>query len=94
MKEKHLTLRLPAGLAAALARLARARGHSKSQLAREAVARYVGAVSPEPARLITARDLAERWASFPVLTRDEAGALKKDLEASRKALPGLGEPWR
>jgi predicted transcriptional regulator len=94
MKERHLTVRLPADLAAALRRLARARGHSKSQVAREAVARYLGvAPADDSARRLSARALAERWSALPALTREEAEALEADLEASRKALPGFGELW-
>jgi len=95
MKDSHLTLRLPAELARALARWARGRGVPKSQLVREAVARYLGPDAPpseRPAR-VTARALAGRWAELPSLTPEEARDLEADLAAARKALPKVRPPW-
>lgn len=97
MNDSHLTLRLPADLAWALARWARERGVPKSHVAREAVARYL-APSPSPlpderrAR-ITARALAARWPSVPRLTAEEAGAFEADIAAGREALPAVRPPW-
>jgi hypothetical protein len=95
MKNAHLTLRLPADLARALARLARGRRLPKSQLVREAVARYLApssAPAERPPR-VTARTLAERWATLPRLTTEEASALEADIEAARAALPAVRTPW-
>jgi Ribbon-helix-helix protein, copG family len=95
MKDNHLTLRLPADLARALARWARDHEIPKSQAVREAVARYL--TSPagpaEPPRRLTARALAARWASLPRLTREEAADLAADIAAGRDALPPVGVPW-
>ena len=95
MKDDHLTLRIPRDLARALDRWARERGVPKSQLAREAVARYL---SPDPrsdlsARTVTAAQLAERWGHLPRLTPEEAAGLAVDLEAARRSLPDLRSPW-
>lgn len=97
MKESHLTVRLPTELARALARWAKRTGVPKSQVAREAVARYlapVGSVGPAPSRpTLTARALAARWTSMPRLESDDAASFGADLLAGRQALPGLGDPW-
>lgn len=94
MKDKHLTLRIPGDLARALARTARERGVPKSQVAREAVGRYLSSPAPvDPAGLVTARELAARWPSLPRLTPEEAGALGDDIAASRDALPEVRAPW-
>ena len=58
MNKAHLTLRLPADLARSLARWARVRGVPKSQVAREAVARYLAPTSEERSPPFTAGDLA------------------------------------
>jgi len=95
MKDSHLTLRLPADLARALARWARNRRLPKSQLVREAVAQYL-APSSMPAERppqVTARAFAERWAALPRLTPDEARDLEADLAAARAALPPVRTPW-
>jgi len=95
MKDSHLTLRLPADLARALARWARNRRLPKSQLVREAVAQYL-APSTAPAERppqVTARAFAERWAALPRLTPDEARDLEADLAAARAALPPVRTPW-
>ena len=62
MKDSHLTLRIPAELARALARKAKALGIPKSQMAREAVTRYLVPSADEeaPSRLPTARQFAAR----------------------------------
>ena len=95
MKDSHLTLRLPAELARALARWARARGVPKSQVAREAVARYLAPATPLEERhpRLTARELAARWSSFPHLTPEEAGDLAADISAAREAVPVPRTPW-
>lgn len=94
MKDAHLTLRLPGDLARLLARSARARGVPKSQIAREAVARFVGAKSGAagPAGL-TARELADHWRTLPHLTPAEAASMARDIEAGRRALPAVPSPW-
>lgn len=92
MKDSHLTLRLPAELARALARWARERGVPKSQVAREAVAQYVAPSAPATPRP-TAREVAARWSSLPHLTPEEAGALAADIVAAREALPPAPAPW-
>jgi predicted transcriptional regulator len=97
MRNSHLTLRLPADLARALARFARGRGASKSQVAREAVARYLAPSSGPLERAagagLTARALAERWAELPRLTPEEAGDLEADIAAARAGLPVVRTPW-
>ena len=95
MKDSHLTLRLPADLSRALARLARGRRLPKSQLVREAVARYLAPFSAPAERppRVTARTFAERWAALPRLTPDEAHDLEADIAAARGALPTVWSPW-
>lgn len=93
MKDEHLTLRVPAELARALARWARARGVAKSHVAREAVAAYLDPPPAASVRTVAAAELAVRWAAMPRLLPDEALALADDLAAARAALPGLPEPW-
>ena len=95
MKDTHLTLRLPIALARALAKWAAARGVPKSQVAREAVLRYL---SPAPdhqaaAGGLTARELAFRWSGLPRLLPEEADALAEDLAAARSNLPLPRGPW-
>lgn len=95
MKESHLTLRLSADLARALARFARGRGVPKSQVAREAVARYL-APAAEPATRpapVSARAVAARWRALPRLTPQEAGDLESDIQVARAALPAPRSPW-
>ena len=93
MKDAHLTLRLPAELARALARWARARHVPKSQVVREAVARYL---SPPPSARtppVTAGDFADRWATLPRLTAEEARDFEADIAAARGALPPVRDTW-
>lgn len=95
MKEAHLTLRLPAALARALARWAAARGVPKSQVAREAVVRYLSpssGIQPEAGGL-TARELALRWSGLPRLLPEEADALAEDIAAARGSLPPPHGSW-
>ena len=95
MKESHLTLRLPAELARALVRKARALGVPKSHMVREAVALYLeptGAATGD-VRRVSARELAVRWNGLPHLTPDEAEALNTDFGAARKELPAVRNPW-
>jgi hypothetical protein len=95
MKDSHLTLRLPADLARALARWARSLGVPKSQLVREAVARYLRNSSAPAERQppVTARSLAERWATLPRLTPDEARDFEADIAAARAAFPPVRTLW-
>ncbi len=94
MKDSHLTLRLPADLARALARWARARGLPKSEVAREAVARYLAPVPvARPARQITARELALLWPALPRLSAAEASAFAADLGRMRSELPPARAAW-
>ena len=95
MKESHLTLRLPAELAKALVRKARALGVPKSHMVREAVALYLEPSSGSAAgvRHVAARDLAMRWRSLPRLGNEEAAELGADIAASRKALPMVRDAW-
>lgn len=95
MKDSHLTLRLPAELARALARKARALGVPKSQMAREAVARYLVPAASEdrPERQLSAKELIRRWRAMPRLSPDEAEAFARDLEVGRDALPPVNSPW-
>ena len=96
MKADHLTLRLPRELARALSRWARERGIPKSQLVREAVARYLapadGGAEP-PAKIVTATGLAVRWPQLPRLTPDEATAFNRDIARAREALPEARDAW-
>ena len=95
MKSDHLTLRLSRELSRALARWARERGVPKSQLAREAVARYLApadSTAASLARSVTAAEVAHRWTLLPRLTPDEASGLASELEAARRSLPDL-TPW-
>ena len=95
MKDGHLTLRIPGDLARALYRWARERGVPKSQLAREAVTRYLSPdpTSDLPARIVSATELAERWVHLPRLTPEEAAALAFDLDAAHRSLPDVDAPW-
>jgi len=95
MKDSHLTLRLPADLARALARLARTRRLPKSQVVREAVVSYLApssAPAERPPR-VTARTFGERWAALPRLTPEEVCDLEADIAAARAALPPVRAPW-
>ncbi len=93
MKDTHLTLRLPAALARALARRARERGVPKSQLAREAVTRYLEPDPPPMHPHLTAAELADRWAALPHLTDEDAGRMASDIADGIRALPSLTSPW-
>ena len=95
MKDSHLTLRIPAELARALARKAKALGIPKSQMAREAVARYlVPATDDEtPTRDVSARAFAARWRAMPRLEPNDAKDFAADLEESRITLPPIRSPW-
>ena len=94
MKDSHLTLRLSADLARALAQWARARGIPKSEAAREAVARYLAppAVEQSVGR-ITARELAGRWPALPRLNAAEATAFADDIDRMRAELPRARAAW-
>lgn len=93
MKDAHLTLRLASAVAKALARRARELGVPKSQLAREAVARYVGAASGSPAAGVPARELAARWGAIPGLSPEEATGFAEDISAARASLPAPESAW-
>lgn len=92
MKNSHLTLRLPRELARALAHWARERGLPKSELAREAVARYL-APPPATTRLLTAAELAARWPLLPRLSPPEATRLGDTIDASRRRLRPVRPAW-
>ena len=93
MKDSHLTLRIPADLARALRLWARAHGVPKSQVARDAVARYLAPTSAARTPPFTAGDLADRWALLPRLTPHEAEALGADIASSRGALLPVRAAW-
>jgi hypothetical protein len=93
MKDSHLTLRLPAALAQALARWARARGVAKSAVAREAVARYLAEPAGEPARRVTGRELALRWPDIPRLDPADAAEVAAEIERGRTELPVPPPAW-
>jgi predicted transcriptional regulator len=95
MQNSHLTLRLPAALARLLARWAAAHGVPKSQVAREAVARYLAgpAAGAAPAPGIAASELARRWSKLPELSPEETDGLAADIAAGRAALPLATPPW-
>jgi hypothetical protein len=95
MKESHLSLRLPAVLARALAKWAAARGIPKSQVAREAVVRYLSPPTGNAQEVVslTARDLAQRWRGLPRLDPEEADALAADIATARKSLPPPAGSW-
>ncbi|HEU4799365.1 MAG TPA: CopG family transcriptional regulator [Gemmatimonadales bacterium] len=97
MKDSHLTIRIPRELAQTLARMARVRGVSRSHLAREAVARYVGRAPNDapatPAKTISAKELGQLWSSLPRLNPDEADDLERDIAQARSAIGQPAEPW-
>lgn len=94
MKSAAITLRLSVELAKNLGRIAKGRGIPKSQLVREAVARYL-APSGSEARVprINASSLAARWKDVPRLTPDEAFNFHNDIEAARAHLPPQASAW-
>jgi len=81
--------------ARALANWARGRRVPKSQLVREALARYLApsSATAERAPQVTARAFAEQWAALPRLTAEEARDLEADIAAARAALPPVRAPW-
>ena len=94
MKDAHLTLRLPEGLARALDRAARERGLAKSHLVREAVAHYVAPASVDVrGRIVRAGDVSMAWGVLPRLTATEATEFSKDLSRARKALVPPKAAW-
>lgn len=94
MKTAAITLRISAELAKNLGRTARGRGVPKSQVVREAVARYLApADAVTPAQRITASSLAARWKYVPRLTPDEFSEFRKDVESARTELPNLTLVW-
>jgi hypothetical protein len=88
MRDSHLTLRLSADLSRSLARFARGRGVSKSQVAREAVARHLAPSAPAVGRPggIPGAVLARRWRDLPRLTLEEALDLEADIASARAVL--------
>ena len=95
MKNAHITLRLPSAIARALERNARTEGVPKSQVVREALARYVlpvGSAAATP-RTVTAADLAALWPRLPRLTTEEAVKMAEDLADARKKLPAVKPKW-
>ena len=95
MKDDYLTLRLPRELARALARWARDHDLPKSQVVREAVARYLapGRAGSQSAPRLTVAEFLRGWAALPRLTPDEARDLAEELAAARRRLPGPPVPW-
>jgi hypothetical protein len=93
MKDTHLTLRLPLALSRALARRSRESGLPKSQVAREAVVRYLAGAQPESHRVVSGAELAARWPLLPHLDPVDAAAFGSELEASRNDLPQPTDPW-
>lgn len=93
MKDKHLTVRIPADLARALARWAQERGVPKSQVAREAVVRYLAPATLQRVPPFTAGDLLDLWPSLPRLTAEEAEAFAEDIAAGRRELPPVRDAW-
>jgi hypothetical protein len=95
MKDSHLTLRIPAELARTLARRAKALGIPKSQMAREAVVRYlVPAIDEETTTPdVSARTFAARWRAMPRLEPSDAKDFAADLDESRNAVPPIRSPW-
>jgi len=95
MKDSHLALRLPADLASALQERAELEQVSKSQVAREAVARYLAPGAPvrtlQPE--VTSREVAERWIRLPHLATHEAADWAADLDQARETLPPGPSPW-
>lgn len=95
MKDAHLALRLAADVAAALEARAARESRSKSQVVREAVARYLeghapgGPTSP-PA--LTAGQLADAWAALPRLPQDDILRFEADVAAARSDLPPPPDP--
>ena len=94
MKAAALTLRLSVELARSLGRIARAQGIPKSQVVREAVARYLAPSGSEVhSPRLTASTLAVRWKEVPRLTPDEASDFHDDIEAARRELPLPASAW-
>jgi len=94
MKSAALTLRLSVEVAKRLASIARARGIPKSQIVREAVARYLApSGSGSESSRLTARMLAERWNDIPRLTPEEASELHDDIAAARKKMRLPAPVW-
>ena len=95
MKDSHLALRLSAELAAALEERARVQRVPKSQVAREAVARYLAPAGPIQGQgpELTARQVAARWSRLPRLTPDEAADLGSAIAQARDVLPPVRSPW-
>jgi hypothetical protein len=95
MKDSHLTLRVPAAVSRLLERMALSRGIPKSQLVREALARYVSPAqsSNESVRKVTAAELAVRWSSLPSITAEEARVMATDIETARGELSAPMDPW-
>ena len=94
MKNAALTLRLSVDLAKSLAKLARARGIPRSQVVREALARYLAPLgSGSESSRLTARVLAERWNDIPRLTPEEASEFHDDIAAARKKMRLPAPAW-
>ncbi len=95
MKDSHISLRLPAAIARALDKIARAHAVPKSQVLREALGRYIlpqtaDRANPPP---ITAAELLARWRQLPRLAADEAEEMAKDLADARKKIPPVKPTW-
>jgi len=94
MKNAALTLRLSVDLAKSLGRFARARGIPRSQVVREAVARYLAPSGPAvQLPVMTASMLAARWKEIPGLTPDELSEFHDDITAGRKKMRLPATAW-
>ena len=96
MKDDYLALRLPTALGRALARLAKARGLSRSEVVREAISTYVEPAarpSPSPSVRLVAKDLAAAWASIPRLSPDEVESFTRDIDRGRELVNLDDERW-
>ncbi len=94
MKAAALTLRLSVELARSLGRIARAQGIPKSQVVREAVARYLApSGSAVESSVLTASMLAARWKEIPRLTPEESSEFHDDITAARKKMRLPATAW-
>lgn len=96
MKDDYLSFRLPAELARALARKARAGGMPKSAVVREAVVRYLAPAPPEGVtRRVTGRELRALLESLPRLSPEDAEAFARDVASARADLArtDVSDPW-
>jgi len=94
MKTEALTLRLSASLANSLRKIAKQKGVPKSQVVREAVAKYLSPPAGDsPVREVSARALAASWKTIPRLSPDEATDLGREIAGAREGLVLPPSPW-